>query len=100
MVINFLTRNLKVNIYTNRQSEKLMELKHLTLLAACGLYVDYAYNIHITNFKIHTNFCFRILQILLIISLANEAKVPVNIIKRILQFLQGEPINTIRHCCR
>ena len=39
-----------------------MGLKHLTLLPACGLYTDYAYNIHITNFKILTNFCFRILQ--------------------------------------
>ena len=66
-----------------------MELKHLTLLDACGLYIDYAYNIHITDLKIHTNFCFRILQIL-IISLANEAKVPFNLIKRIPQFLQGE----------
>ena len=67
-----------------------MELKHLTLLAICGLYIDYAYNILITNFKIRTNFCFRILQILLIISLGKETKVPVNLIKRILKFLQAE----------
>ena len=33
-----------------------MELKHLALLAACGLYIDYVYNIQTSNLQLPSKF--------------------------------------------